>query len=369
MTLSLAGLAIGLGLAWLIGGAIAGPMRNMTAVMGKLAARDWNTPVEYQGQSDEIGEMSRAVQVFKDNGIENTRLAAAQQVQQTAKEARTKTIDGLIAVFETQVTGSLQSLASSATELNATATSMAGTAEEASRQVTTVAAASEQATSNVQTVAVATEELSASVMEIGRQMEQSTRIAAQAVTEAEATTTAVLGLAEMARNVDNVVKIISDIAGQTNLLALNATIEAARAGDAGKGFAVVASEVKALANRTAKATEEISQQINEMQTATGTSVTRIEAIGQTIGEMSKIATAIASAVEEQGAATQEIARNIQEAAHGTGEVSSNINGVAQSASETGAAAAQVRATSGEVAQQGESLKAEVDRFLQGIRAA
>jgi len=369
MTLSTAGLVLGLVLAWLIGGMIARPMASMTAVMGKLADRDWAAVVEYQGQTDEIGQMAKAVQVFKDNGIENDRLAERQRAESTAKEARTKTIETLIAGFEKQVTNALQSLASSASELNATAASMAGTAEETTRQVTNVAAASEQATSNVQTVAVATEELSASVNEIGRQMEQSTRIAAQAVAEAEATTAAVLGLADMARNVDNVVKIISDIAGQTNLLALNATIEAARAGDAGKGFAVVASEVKALANRTAKATEEISQQINEMQTATGTSVHRIEAIAQTIAEMSKIATAIASAVEEQGAATQEIARNVQEAARGTGEVSSNINGVAQAASETGAAAAQVQATSGEVARQGEGLRGEVVHFLEGIRAA
>lgn len=287
----------------------------------------------------------------------------------TERAQRGKRVDALIGVFEKGATGALALLASSATEMNATATSLADTAAETMRQATGVAAASEQASTNVQTVAAATEELSSSVNEISRQVAQSAKIAAQAVTDADATTTAMRGLADIARNVDTVVKIISEIAGQTNLLALNATIEAARAGDAGKGFAVVASEVKALANRTAKATEEISQQIDAIQTATGASVERIDAISTTINEMSRIAGAIAAAVEQQGAATQEIARNVQEAAAGTGQVSANINVVSQAANETGTAASQVQAASGKVAQQGQALQREVDRFLEGIRAA
>jgi len=369
LVMSVAGVAIGLALAWIIGMAIAKPVINMTGAMQRLANRDWTAEVPALGQKDEIGQMAEAVQVFKDNGIENDRMAEAQRAEQEAKERRQKVVEDLIAKFETQVTGALGTLSSAATELNATATTMASTAEETTRQASAVAAASEQTTTNVQTVAAATEEMSSSVGEIGRQVSQSTEIAKRAVTEAEKTNAEVQGLADAATKIGEVVNLISDIAEQTNLLALNATIEAARAGEAGKGFAVVASEVKTLASQTAKATEEIASQIGAIQGAVTGSVEAIKGIGKTIAEMSEIATTIASAVEEQGAATQEISRNVQGAAKGTQEVSSNIGGVSQAASDTGAAASQVQAASSDVARQGEALKSEVDSFLAGIRAA
>ncbi len=194
-------------------------------------------------------------------------------------------------------------------------------------------------------------------------------MAAQAVSDAEHTNALMAQLAAAAKQIGAVTDMISEIAGKTNLLALNATIEAARAGDAGKGFAVVASEVKSLANQTAHATHEISQQITAMQSATTETVSAIQAISGTIGQLSDIATTIAAAVEEQGAATQEIARNVQQAAAGTAEVSSNIAGVTQAVSATGTAAEQVLGAAGELAKQGEALRSQVDRFLSAVRAA
>ena len=269
--------------------------------------------------------------------------------------------------FEKNVKAIVDTVSSASTEMESTATSMASTAEETSQQATTVAAASEEAATNVETVSAAAEELAASITEIGRQVTESAKIVQEAVKEAETTNETVQALAENATKIGEVVQLIKDIAGQTNLLALNATIEAARAGDAGKGFAVVASEVKSLANQTAKATEDISKQIADIQTATESTVTAIGGIGKTIENINEIATGIASAVEEQGAATDEISRNVQQAASGTQEVTSNISGVTTAAKESGEAATQMLQAAGELSKQSEVLGAEVDKFLVEVR--
>ena len=260
-------------------------------------------------------------------------------------------------------------VASSAQEMESSALAMSSTSEQTSRQSAAVASAAEQATSNVQTAATAAEELSTSIKEISAQVQESTEVAGRAVSQAESTNETVQGLAESAQKVGEVVKLINDIASQTNLLALNATIEAARAGDAGKGFAVVASEVKSLANQTAKATEEIAAQINDIQAATGEAVKAIDGIGKTITGVNEIATGIASAVEEQAAATQEIARNVTEAATGTQEVTTNIGSVQEAATETGSASSQVLEAAKELAGRANELREEVDKFVNGDSAA
>jgi methyl-accepting chemotaxis protein len=285
------------------------------------------------------------------------------------REQRTRRLDVLLRGFEDKTAGLVAVVASAATELEATARTMSETTGETTHQAANVTEAVEAASLNVQTVAAAAEELSASIAEIARQVAQSSEIANKAVQDANRTDNIVKTLAAGAQKIGDVVGLISTIAGQTNLLALNATIEAARAGEAGKGFAVVASEVKSLANQTAKATDEISQQISQIQVATSEAVAAIEAISHTIGEVSRIATAIAAAVEEQGAATQEIARNVHEAASGTQQVSANIVGVSQGAAETGTAASQVLGAAGELSRQAERLSGDVRQFISEVKAA
>ncbi|HXZ00627.1 MAG TPA: methyl-accepting chemotaxis protein [Stellaceae bacterium] len=354
---------------FLIVATVARPIVRTTGIMGKLADHDLSVTIEGAERGDEIGNMAKAVQVFKDNMIKGDELAAQQKAEQAKKEARAKAVEGYIGAFDTSVSSVLEMVSSASTELQTTAQSMSSTAEETSRQATAVAAGSEQAATNVGTVATAAEELSGSIAEIGRQVAESARIAGHAAEQANQTNAQIQGLAAAAQRIGDVVKLITDIAGQTNLLALNATIEAARAGEAGKGFAVVASEVKSLANQTAKATEEIRSKITEMQAATGTSVQAVQGIGETIAQINGIATMIASAVDQQAAATKEIARNVQQASAGTSDVTSNITGVTKAAADTGAAASQVLGASGELSKQSETLRSQVDDFLAKIRAA
>lgn len=296
-------------------------------------------------------------------------ISVYQEAMLAERKKQQDKITAAIQTFDSQMKIVLNTVGGSATNLQNAANVLASSAEESTQQSTAVAAASEEASTNVQAVASATEELTSSVREIGRQVTESTRITGIAVEQAGRSSATMQGLAEAAQRIGAVVELINTIAGQTNLLALNATIEAARAGEAGRGFAVVASEVKALAEQTARATGEISQQIVAIQAATKESVGSIQEIGTTIASVNEIATAIAAAVEEQGMATAEIARNVQEAARGTQEVSSNISGVSQTASETGQTATQVLSSANELSQQSELLRSQVEGFFVAIRSA
>jgi methyl-accepting chemotaxis protein len=364
------GLAVALFSLWMVMRGIVAPLTTMTAAMMRLAGGDTSVEIAGARRRDEIGDMAKAVGVFKENMIEADRLRTAQeQAKARAADEQKAALHDMAHRFEAAVGGIVGAVASAATEMQSAAQSLSTTAEGASHQATAVAAAATQATTNVQAVASATEELSVSIGEIGQQVGRSAQIARQAVAEARRTDATVDGLAKAAQKIGEVVELIQDIASQTNLLALNATIEAARAGDAGKGFAVVASEVKSLANETARATEEIAAQIAQVQGATGDAVAAIRHIGQRIAEVDEIATMIAAAVEEQGAATREIAGNVQQAAQGTNEVSGTIDGVTRASSEVGAAASQVLGSATELSQQSERLRHEVDRFLETVRAA
>ncbi|MEE7485577.1 methyl-accepting chemotaxis protein [Methylobacterium oryzae] len=352
--LALAGLAllVAIGAFVLVTRGVSGPLRKIAAVTQRLAAGDAEVAIPGQERRDEIGALAGSVVVFRDNLVRSRALEAetalARADAETQRRAATRAM---------------------ATELEATARSLTGSAADAAGQSGTVAAAASDAAANVNTVAAAAEELGSSVQEIGRQVSGSAELARVAVAEATNTVALVQDLSGAAAKVGDVVALISGIAAQTNLLALNATIEAARAGAAGRGFAVVASEVKALAEQTARATEEITGQIGRIQSSTGQAASAIDGIGRRIREIDGVAASIAAAVEQQGAATQEIVRNVAEAAAGTGAVTGTIASLAHSAEETGAAAAQVLGAASEMSRQSEHLGAEVARFLATVRAA
>lgn len=351
-----------------IGKSIISPINSMTNSMSHLAKGDTSVDIPAQDNNDEIGQMAQAVQVFKDNAIERIRL---EEEQATAKERTERenreSRNQLANQFETSIGTVVTALTQASGEMKSSVVSMVEATKSADEKADNVSTASGAASQNVETVAAAAEELTASISEIARQVGRASEIAGRAVDQAEVTNDQVRDLAQAANKIGEVVSLITDIAEQTNLLALNATIEAARAGEAGKGFAVVASEVKNLANQTAKATDDISSQVGDIQKATEQAVGAINDIGETIREIDEIGTTVSVAMEEQGIATQEIASNVEQASGATRGVSENIGGVKVAIGEAGQRASTVLSASEVVAEQSDGLKLEIDRFLADIR--
>lgn len=373
--------------------------KKVTGIIDTMAELSDNSKdiqsIEIAGKEreDEIGSISRALQLFKDSAQEKRALEKKQeQLRDAANVERVDTekrrekraeerekerakaevekkfaLTNLVSTFESSVGIIVDGVASAAAEMQSTAQEMSNISKRTNDQATAVSNASTIATSNVQSVASAAEELSASIREISQQVSQSTSITNQAVDEAQKANTLIEGMNAGAQKISEVVQLIQDIAEQTNLLALNATIEAARAGDAGKGFAVVASEVKNLASQTGKATEQISAQITEVQDSTNNAVSAIQGISHTISKVDEVTAAISSAVEKQGAATQEISTSVQKVAAGTEEVSSAIGSITESASESDSASNAVLTASQELSEQAERLRNQVSTFVQNAK--
>jgi methyl-accepting chemotaxis protein len=354
---------------WAITRSISKGIASVIAPMRALAAGDLTVAVPAHDRRTEIGMIAAVVQVFKEALLEKERTDRNAAREGQAKSARAQKLDDICRRFEMTVGGLTRELSGSAEVMQMTAMSLSETATQSNEQAVSVASAADETSANVQSVASATEELAGSIREITRQLMESSATAAKAVANVRRTDGIIQGLADNAQKIGNVVALISGVASQTNLLALNATIEAARAGEAGKGFAVVASEVKALANQTTAATNDIAAQIQHIQDATLDAVGAIREVDAIIAQMNGTATAVAAAMEQQGAATQEIARSIQEAAHGTQRVSGSINSVRGAAGDTGEAASRVLDAATDLSRHSEGLGREMQTFLAEMRAA
>lgn len=381
-------------IARVIGRSIAGPVQSITAAMLALAEHKLDTTIPHTARKDEIGDMGRALEFFRDEMKKGEALTAEREAAQKAEmlaaeeraalereqhareaeEARRREehaalIEKLVADFDASISEAVANLNANALEMRSTATGMVEVADRTRNQATSVSSASGEMQNNVSTMASAIEEFSASIREVASQIQAASGMSANAVAVAGNGSKAINTLSEASAKIEDVVKLINDIAEQTNLLALNATIEAARAGDAGKGFAVVASEVKSLANQTAKATEDITAQIDEMQGLTGEAVSAMQAIDETIGKLNQVTLAISSAVEEQEAATAEISRSVQYASEQTGKVTSEIGQVTEGANQTGEASNSVMAVAERLDGLSNTINGDVNAFLTKVREA
>ncbi|WP_315833445.1 methyl-accepting chemotaxis protein [Bradyrhizobium prioriisuperbiae] len=359
-----------LGLTMLIVRRVTRPLQAVTEALTGLAKGRTDVEVRHSERHDEIGALARTIEVFRTNRIERHQLESERvNAERLAMERRKADMSTFVDAFRGKISGVIERVLESSRQFETVAQQLSTTAESTAALSGRSANASRQASEHVRNAAAASGELSDSIAEISRRVQESNGVAADAVRQATATDQRMAELSKAGDRIGDVLKLITSIAEQTNLLALNATIEAARAGDAGRGFAVVAQEVKTLAGQTAKATDEISSHIVNMQRATNESVEAIKEIGQTIERISQISTSISAAVEQQGTATHSIAGSVQAAASGTLDVADNADRVAAGAGQTGETSSRMLRSAQELSGESVHLKAEVDKFLDSVRAA
>lgn len=356
-------------IAFLVGNATTGSIRRISETTERLAAGDFEVDMTSLQRKDELGAIVTALEIFRENGIERTRLMGKQNADLEARERRAGKIEALIHQFEKDSGHLLEMVTSASGQMRTTAEGMRDNAEGTTSQSDVAATALGQAAHDVQAVAAASEELSCSIQEISNSVDTSMNAVTEAAETADKANSTMTELTESARQIDNVVNLINDIAEQTNLLALNATIEAARAGDAGKGFAVVASEVKMLANQTSQATNQVASSVKDIQKVTGLVVKAMSNIIETISTVNSISQEVSMSVQQQGQATQEISESVTRVSAGTSNISNTMTEVKSSANCTGQSADEVLAAASELQDQAELMRRSVDQFLKGIRAA
>jgi len=352
----------------IIARSIARPLSLITSTIKRVAEGDEKVDVPHTGRADEIGALARAIEVFQEAMDRNRKLNAQVSDESKAREERSRHIETAVEEFRQAIGAVLHAVDDNASAMRATAESINRVTSDANERAVAAAGLTTQASGNVSAVASATEELSASVEEIGRQVRQSATAVEQTGVRTGKSIAEIESLAAATQRIDGVLTLIQAIAEQTNLLALNATIEAARAGDAGRGFAVVAHEVKALAGQTAKATEEIGQNVGLIQASTKNAVDAVREIGGAVRDINQITSAIAGAVGQQDAATREISANAQAAAQGNQTLVANIGSLRDAISETSTAAASVLSASGGLASTAETLSREVEKFFRNLQS-